>query len=152
MVHLVFKPGLVYYYFIKAHIKTNNAKGNLSVDKILIKGMKVFGYHGTRPEEQANGQDFIIDVEMLLDLKKAGHTDHMEDTVDCYQIYSMTKQIAKNNVFRLIERLADNIAREILSKNDKIEEVKVRITKPDAPLTGEFESIGAELVLTRKDV
>ncbi|OGO81258.1 MAG: dihydroneopterin aldolase [Clostridiales bacterium GWC2_40_7] len=114
--------------------------------------MKVFGYHGTRPEEQANGQDFIIDVEMSLDLKKAGHSDDIKDTVDCYQIYAMTKNIVKNNIFRLIERLADNIAREILSKNNNIEEVKVRIMKPDAPLTGEFESIGAELVLTRRDM
>jgi len=122
------------------------------VDKIFIKGMKVFGYHGTRPEEQANGQDFIIDVEMSLDLKKAGHSDDIKDTVDCYQIYAMTKNIVKNNIFRLIERLADNIAREILSKNNNVEEVKVRIMKPDAPLTGEFESIGAELVLTRRDM
>ena len=122
------------------------------MDKILIKGMKVFGYHGARLEEQTNGQDFIIDVEMCLDLKKAGHTDEIEDTIDCYQIYALAKHIAKNNVFRLIERLADNIAREILSKNHKIEEVKVRIMKPDAPLTGEFESIGAELVLARKDL
>lgn len=122
------------------------------MDKIFIKGMKVFGYHGTRPEEQANGQDFIIDVEMSLDLKKAGHSDDIKDTVDCYQIYAMTKNIVKNNIFRLIERLADNIAREILSKNNNVEEVKVRIMKPDAPLTGEFESIGAELVLTRRDM
>ena len=122
------------------------------MDKIFIKGMKVFGYHGTRPEEQVNGQDFIIDVEMSLDLKKAGHSDDIKDTVDCYHIYAMTKNIVKNNIFRLIERLADNIAREILSKNNNVEEVKVRIMKPDAPLTGEFESIGAELVLTRRDM
>ena len=122
------------------------------MDRILIKGMKVFGYHGTKPEEQANGQDFIIDVEMFLDLKKAGLTDNMEDTVDCGQIYSMVKYIAKNNVFRLIERLADNIAREILSKNEKVSEVMVRIMKPDAPLTGEFESIGVELILTRDNL
>lgn len=118
----------------------------------MVKGMKVFGYHGTRQEEQANGQDFIIDVEMCLDLKKAGRTDDIEDTIDGYQIYTMIKHIAKNNVFRLIERLAYNIAREILSKNNKIIEVKVRIMKPDAPLTGEFESVGAELTLCREDL
>lgn len=122
------------------------------MDKILINGMKVFGYHGTRPDEQANGQDFIINVEMDLDLKKAGQSDNIEDTVDSCQIYSMVKYIAKNNVFRLIERLADNIAREILSRNEKIQGVKVCIMKPDAPLTGEFDSIGAELTLVRSDL
>lgn len=122
------------------------------MDKILINGMKVFGYHGTRPDEQANGQDFIINVEMDLDLKKAGQSDNIEDTVDSCQIYSMVKYIAKNNVFRLIERLADNIAREILSRNEKIQGVKVCIMKPDAPLTGEFDSIGAELTLARSDL
>lgn len=122
------------------------------MDKILIRGMKVFGYHGTKPEEQANGQDFIIDVDMSLELKKAGQTDNIEDSVDCSQVYSMVKYIAKNNVFRLIERLADNIAREILSRNEKVMEVKVRIMKPDAPLTGEFDSIGVELALSREDL
>jgi dihydroneopterin aldolase len=53
--------------------------------------MKVFGYHGTKPEEQANGQDFIIDVEIKLDLKKAGSSDNVEDTIDCSQVYSMVK-------------------------------------------------------------
>lgn len=122
------------------------------MDKITINGMKVFGYHGVRPEEQANGQDFIIDVEMQLDLKKAGLSDKPEDTVDCFQVYSMVKHIAKNNIFRLIERLADNIAREILSRNEKVSEVTVRIMKPDAPLTGEFDSIGIEMTISRTDL
>jgi dihydroneopterin aldolase len=122
------------------------------MDKIIIKGMKVFGYHGTKPEEQSNGQDFIIDVEIKLDLKKAGLSDNAEDSIDSCQVYSMVKYIAKNNVFRLIERLADNIAREILSRNEKANEVMVRIMKPDAPLTGEFDSIGVEFVLSRDNL
>jgi 7,8-dihydroneopterin aldolase/epimerase/oxygenase len=122
------------------------------MDKITIKGMKVFGYHGIKPEEQANGQDFIIDVEMLLDLKKAGLSDNPDDSVDCCQVYSMVKHITKNNIFRLIEKLADTIAREILSRNEKIAEVLVRIMKPDAPLTGEFDSIGIEMSLSRKSL
>ena len=122
------------------------------MDKIIIKGMKVFGYHGTKPEEQANGQDFIIDVEIKLDLKKAGLSDNVDDSLDSSLVYSMVKYIAKNNVFRLIEHLADNIAREILSRNEKAMEVMVRIMKPDAPLTGEFDSIGVEYVLGRDNL
>ena len=122
------------------------------MDKMTIRGMKVFGYHGMKPEEQANGQDFIIDVEMLLDLKKAGLSDNQDDSVDCCQVYSMVKHITKNNIFRLIEKLADTIAREILSRNEKIAEVLVRIMKPDAPLTGEFDSIGIEMSLSRESL
>lgn len=120
--------------------------------KLLIKGMKVFGYHGTKPEEQQNGQDFIIDIEMLADVMDAAESDDPSKTVDVPQVYSMVKHLAKNNVFRLIEKLADSIAREILSKNEKVLEVSVRIKKPDAPLTGEFEYVGVELARTREDL
>jgi dihydroneopterin aldolase len=121
------------------------------MEKLLIKGMKVFGYHGTKPEEQANGQDFLIDIEMLADIRDAADSDDPSNTVDIGQVYRLVKHYVKNNVFRLIEKLADNIAREILSKNEKVMEAKVTIKKPDAPLTGEFEYVGVELTRTRKD-
>lgn len=149
---LAFDDILVYHKNISVSQFKKHTKGVVFVDKIIIRGMKVFGYHGTKPEEQANGQDFIIDVEIKLDLKKAAFSDNVEDSIDSCQVYSMVKYIAKNNIFRLIERLADNIAREILSRNDKVVEVMIRIMKPDAPLTGEFDSVGVEYILNRDNL
>ena len=41
------------------------------MDKILIKGLKLFAYHGVNPEEKENGQDFIFDIELYVNMNKA---------------------------------------------------------------------------------
>ena len=51
-------------------------------DSIRINGIKSFGYHGVFPEETKNGQDFLVDVELILDLEKASKSDDLADTVD----------------------------------------------------------------------
>ncbi|HHW47400.1 MAG TPA: dihydroneopterin aldolase [Clostridiaceae bacterium] len=113
-------------------------------DKIILKGMKFYGYHGVYPEEQAKGQCFVIDAVMYVDLREAGVTDDLEKTVDYSQVYNIIKDITEGKRFKLIERLADAISREILSKYEMVEGVKVTVKKPDAPINGEFEWVGVE--------
>ncbi|HOM01879.1 MAG TPA: dihydroneopterin aldolase [Acetivibrio sp.] len=115
------------------------------MDKIILKDMKFYGYHGVFPEEREKGQNFYIDVEAFLDLKKAGETDDLEETVDYSKIYDIIKNINENNKFRLIERFAHIISREILSTFRQIDWVVVRVRKPDAPIEGEFEWVGVEI-------
>ena len=52
------------------------------MDKIQIKGLKVFAWHGVGLDEKKKGQWFVLDVDMECDLKKAGSTDSLEDTVN----------------------------------------------------------------------
>ena len=51
------------------------------MDKIIVKGLKVFAYHGVNPEEKANGQNFILDITATIDLTKPCVTDKLSDTV-----------------------------------------------------------------------
>lgn len=104
------------------------------MDKIIMKNMKFFAYHGVLPEERNSGQDFLIDAELYLDLRKSGCSDELEDTADYSAVYAVINNVVKNNKFRLIEKLADSIAREILSKYKIIKEVAVEVRKPDAPI------------------
>ena len=119
-----------------------------ALDKIILKNMKFYGYHGVLPEEQKNGQNFFIDVEMTADLAQPGKTDNLEDTIDYGEVYGMIKNIAETRKFRLIERLADVISREILSRFEKIDGIVVRVRKPEAPIPGEFD--WAEVQVERK--
>ena len=41
------------------------------MDKISIKGLKLFAYHGVNPEEKENGQKFVIDIDYYVDMTKA---------------------------------------------------------------------------------
>lgn len=80
-----------------------------------------------------------------MDLRKAGETDELQETVDYSKIYDIIEYINENNKFRLIERFAHIISREILSTFRQIERIIVRVRKPDAPIEGEFKWVGVEI-------
>jgi dihydroneopterin aldolase len=122
------------------------------VDKILLKDIKLYGYHGVFEKEQEIGQYFHINIELTLDLKKAGITDELENTVDYSKVYDIIKNINNNNKFRLIESFAHNISEEIMSTFDKIKDVTVQVRKPDAPIDGDFGWVGVEIKRSREDV
>jgi len=110
-----------------------------------MRNMKFYGYHGVLPEERERGQNFVIDIEMLADLESASESDELGDSVDYSRAYDVVKNIVENNKFRLIEKLAGNISREMLSKFPKIQEITVIVKKPEAPIDGEFDWMGVEL-------
>jgi dihydroneopterin aldolase len=119
------------------------------MDKITLKNMKFFGYHGVFAEEQANGQNFFIDAELFLDLRAAGKSDDLKDTVDYSEIYDIIKYITIEKRFQLIEKLADCISSEILIKNPLINEVLVRVRKPEAPMNGVLDFAEVEIKRSR---
>jgi len=121
------------------------------MDKILLRNMKFFAYHGVLPEEQANGQNFYVDVEMILDLKKAGNSDALEDSVDYSGVYALVRDTVENNKFRLIEKLAHGISREIMSRYEKIVQITIRVRKPEAPIDGQLDYAEVEITRCRKD-
>ncbi|HHV99716.1 MAG TPA: dihydroneopterin aldolase [Clostridiaceae bacterium] len=116
-----------------------------------MRNMKFFGYHGVLPEEKEKGQNFIIDIEILADLENASESDELCDSVDYSKAYDLIKNIVEKNKFRLIEKLAGSISREMLSKFPKIQEITVVVKKPEAPIDGEFDWMGVELKRGRNE-
>jgi dihydroneopterin aldolase len=121
------------------------------MDKIIMKNLKFYGYHGVLPEEQEDGQNFIIDLEMYLGLHKAGTSDDIKDTVDYSRVYGIIKEITESNKFRLIEKLADSISGEIMSIYKEIEKVSVTVKKPEAPIDGDFDWVGVQILRSRNE-
>ncbi len=122
------------------------------MDKIILKNMRFFAYHGVLPEEQKNGQEFFIDVEMHTDVKDAGTSDDLHDTIDYSAVYRIVKDITQNNKFKLIEKLACSISGEILSRFGKINRIVVNIRKPQAPIGGELDYAEVEIVRDRHEL
>ncbi|MBF0846985.1 dihydroneopterin aldolase, partial [Streptococcus danieliae] len=50
-------------------------------NKIYIKGIEIYAYHGVFPEETCLGQKFIFDIEASLDFKNAMFTDELDQSV-----------------------------------------------------------------------
>ncbi len=108
--------------------------GKDKMDNIIIKNLEVFARHGVLPEENTIGQRFFVSCEISLDLRKAGKTDAMEDSVSYSDIAHLIKKTMEENIYKLIERCAERVAEEILKFDSRIVSVSVEIKKPSAPI------------------
>ncbi len=120
------------------------------MDTITLTGMSFYGYHGVMPEEQRMGQRFYIDLELHLPLGKAGMTDRLEDTVNYAEVYEVVRKITEEQRYALIEKLAGEIGRHVLSGFPLIDSVSVTVHKPSAPVCGAIRDISVT-VETKRD-
>ena len=118
-------------------------------DKILLEGMAFYAYHGVNESEKTQGQRFIVDVEMTADLSKAAETDDLEDTVNYSRVFRLVKEIVEGPSRDLIETVAGEIARQVL-QDFSVEQIRVKVSKPDVPLKGaELKGAAVEIVRRR---
>jgi FolB domain-containing protein len=102
---------------------------------LYIKDLVVEAKHGVNPEEKTTLQQFKINVKMTVDTDKAGRSDDLSDTVNWSDIRKSIIHTVKSNTFNLMERLAKEIADQILNEK-RITRVVVEIEKLDAFQTG----------------
>lgn len=114
------------------------------MDKIILDGLEFYGYHGLLPQEQTLGQRFVVDVELSLDLRRAGLTDEPDDTVDYARVSEMVRAVVEGRPHKLIESLAEKVASVIL-EHFPVKEVMVRVKKPQAPLPFKFRWMAVEI-------
>ncbi|OAJ72736.1 dihydroneopterin aldolase [Brevibacillus sp. SKDU10] len=115
------------------------------MDKIYFNGMAFYGYHGVFQEEARLGQRFYVDLELSLDLQKAADTDQLEYTVNYADIYERVKAIVEGERYQLVEKLTVQICDGLLS-DFPLDEVKVKVTKPDPPIAGHYQSVAIEMI------
>ncbi len=115
------------------------------MDKIILKDMAFYGYHGLLKEESVLGQKFFIDIEIETSTKEAGINDDFIKTINYAEVYEITREFTEDKRFNLIEALAENIAAEVLNRFDIAHSVMVRIRKKEAPVKGIFDYMGVEI-------
>lgn len=103
------------------------------MDRIILEGMTFFGRHGLLPREVEEGQPFVVDLALGLNLAPAGKTDHLGQTVDYSQVVDAVREVVEGKRFNLLEALAEAIAGEVLQRFP-VESVRVGVKKPRAPL------------------
>lgn len=114
------------------------------MDFLHLTGIRVYGYVGVLPEEQALGQWYEVNLTLGLDLSRAGATDRLEDTYDYRAIVKAVQELIQTARFQLIEKLAAEIVQLILDSG-KIEEVRVRLTKLAPPIANFTGSVSVEI-------
>ena len=119
--------------------------------KLFIDGLEVFSNHGLFAEEKKLGQKFVFDIECLVDYSKAIVSDEMTDSVSYADITEVIYKTSTKNTFNLLERLAGEVVKNIFKTFPEVEEIKLVINKPSAPITYNFKGCGVKLFITREE-
>ena len=113
-------------------------------DRIYLRGVEAVGFHGVLPDEKRDGQPFVVDVVLELDLAAAGATDDLRDTVSYAEIAGEVMARITGPSFDLIERLAEVIADDVL-RHWLVDAVTVTVHKPQAPVGHPFSDVAVEV-------
>ncbi|MDQ1143314.1 dihydroneopterin aldolase [Bacillus sp. SORGH_AS 510] len=119
------------------------------MDKIFVNRMEFYGYHGVFPEENRLGQRFAVDLTVSVDLRKAGETDELEHSVNYGELYQVCKEIVEGKPYKLVEAVAEQIASSILEQFALVQDVTVKVIKPDPPIPGHYRSVAVEIMRSR---
>lgn len=119
------------------------------MDKISIKGLKLFAYHGVNLEEKENGQNFVIDLDYYVNIARACQMDTLDDTVSYAKVVKTIRRVFTAEKYDLIERAAQVIADAVLDEFDDIFKVEVTLKKPEAPISAEFDYVAVSIMRER---
>lgn len=111
-------------------------------DSIILEGMQFYGYHGVNPEERVLGQRYVVDLVAEIDLKAAGVSDRIEDTVSYSHIYRSVRAVMEGEPRNLLESAAQAIADRMLAEFP-IDAVTVTVKKPNPPVRGSSIELAA---------
>jgi dihydroneopterin aldolase len=115
---------------------------------ITLTGLRVRGHHGVYDFERQQGQEFVVDVALDLDLDPAARSDDVADTVHYGQLADALVKIVAGEPVRLIETLADRLATACLA-DSRVVAATVTVHKPGAPIPHEFADVAVTLRRTR---
>jgi dihydroneopterin aldolase/2-amino-4-hydroxy-6-hydroxymethyldihydropteridine diphosphokinase len=114
-------------------------------DRISLTGISATGFHGVFPEERRDGQIFIVDLELSLDLKLAGESDDLTKTINYASVATLVVEEITSEPLSLIEALAHRISKRVLGEFPQIDSILVTVHKPDAPVGVNFKDISVTI-------
>lgn len=118
------------------------------MDKITLRNMKFFGFHGCEDFEKSKGQAFEIDAELYIDTRAAGQSDKLVDAVNYAEIFGKIKKVMENERYDLLERVAERVSEKIL-EDVRIQSIILRVRKPAVPLQGFLDCVELEIARER---
>jgi dihydroneopterin aldolase len=113
-------------------------------DRIALTGLRARGRHGVYDFERTQGQDFVVDAMLEVDLSTAAASDEVADTVHYGELADRLIAIVTGEPVRLIETLADRLASACLH-DPRVAAVELTVHKPQAPITHEFADVSVTI-------
>ena len=116
----------------------------MSADLIELRGLRVLALCGVLPEERERAQPFEIDLDVEADLRAAGRSDDLDDTIDYGRLCSDVDAVARDEQFGLLERFAQRVA-EVVLADPKVSAVTVSIRKMRPPVPQHLDASGVRI-------
>ena len=119
-------------------------------DVILLEGIQIPAALGVTAAERRMRRPVLLDLEVERDLRAAGRSDRIRDTLHYKRIFEVVEDVAANQEHKLVEALAERIARAVLGKFDA-DAVTVTVRKPK-PIAGVLDHAGVRVTRSREDL
>jgi dihydroneopterin aldolase len=117
-------------------------------DRITLTGIRVRAHHGVFDFEREQGQEFVIDVSVAVDLAAAASGDELARTVHYGELAVAVAEAVERDPVDLIETVAERVAGVALGFAG-VEEAEVTVHKPGAPISVPFEDVSVTVVRSR---
>ncbi|MGH3703882.1 MAG: dihydroneopterin aldolase [Agromyces sp.] len=123
-------------------------RGSGRGDRITLTGLRVRAHHGVFDFERAEGQEFVIDVSVAVDLAAAAASDELDRTVHYGELAEAVVAAVERDPVDLIETVAERVAAVALGFA-AVDAVEVTVHKPQAPITVPFGDVAVTIVRGR---
>ena len=118
-------------------------------DRIDLRGLKIRGQHGVFDHERANGQDFVVDITVWIDLADAAVSDELADTYDYSALARLAADVVAGPARNLIETVGAQIADQVMA-DERVHAVEVTVHKPQAPMPQQFADVSVAVRRSRR--
>lgn len=122
----------------------NDPRSRTPRDRVTLTGLEVYAYHGVYDFEREQGQRFVIDAEVALDLSRAAAGDELARTVNYAELAGAILEAAASDPVDLIETLAERVARVALGFAG-VQQARITVHKPDAPIDATFGDVSVTI-------
>jgi dihydroneopterin aldolase len=114
------------------------------MDRIELTGLRVRGNHGVYDFERRDGQEFVVDAVLELDLAPAARSDDVTDTVHYGELATALAAVVAGEPVNLLETLAERLVRVCLD-DPRVQAATVTVRKPQAPIPLSFDDVAVTL-------
>ncbi len=114
--------------------------------RIVLEGLSQMIHCGVSEQERSQPQTLLFDMELEFPFPA---NDQIEATMDYSAIPRHLDELLSKDSFCLIESIAQAVAQDLLQTFPQLNQVAVRVHKPDAPLGIPFSDLFAEVRLVR---
>lgn len=118
-------------------------------DRIELRGLTIRGRHGVFGHERADGQDFVVDITVWIDLAAAAASDQLADTYDYAALAQLAAEVVAGPPRNLIEAVGGEIADRVM-EDERVHAVEVVVHKPQAPIPRQFDDVAVVVRRSRR--